>query len=171
MNTRIWIALSLVILAAAARSIPHPANVSPIIAVALFSGAFFREKSWAILVPLLAMFISDLALGFHDQMVSVYGSIVLVNLLGFALNQRRTAARVAAASILGSLLFYAVTNFTVWNGSGMYSPTVKGLIQCYTMALPFLRNSLFGDLAFTGLLFGAWAITARRESVPVRSQI
>lgn len=157
-------ALSLIAMAVLARLIPHPANVTPIVGLALFSGAYFGgvriSKAGAILLPLAAMFISDLALGVHDQMVSVYGSIVLVSFIGFALAEKRTAGRVIAASVASSTLFFLITNFTVWLAGEMYAKTGAGLVECYTLALPFYRNGLIGDLAYSGLLFGAWALLA-----------
>ena len=172
MKSRFWSALSLIALAVLARLIPHPANVAPIVGMALFSGAFFgrsgggvrTSKAGAILLPLAAMFISDLALGVHDQMVSVYGSIVLVSFIGFALAEKRTAGRVIAASIASSTLFFLITNFTVWLAGEMYAKTGAGLVECYTLALPFYRNGLIGDLAYSGLLFGAWALLANAST-------
>lgn len=165
LDSRFWAALSLVAAAALARVIPHPSDVTPIAAMALFSGAAFQRKPWAVLIPLLAMFISDLAIGTHDQMVSVYGSIVLISFIGFALSKKRTWGRVILASILSSTVFFLMTNFTVWLTTEMYAKTSAGLVECYTMALPFYRNGLIGDLAFSAILFGAWAwITSSQVS-------
>lgn len=176
MRSRFWMALSLIAAAAFARLIPHPANVTPIVAMALFSGSvlgrrFVGARALAILVPLAALFVSDLALGTHDQMVSVYGSVVLVSLVGFVLAEKRTVARVIAASVASSTLFFLVTNFTVWLSGAMYAKTGAGLIECYTLALPFYRNGLIGDLAFSGLLFGAWALVTAGTSSKVKGTI
>ncbi len=166
MTARFWSALGLIALAAGARLIPHLPNVTPVIAMALLSGAAFQRKSWSILIPLAAMCLSDLALGSHDQMVSVYGSIVLVSLLGFALSRKLSVTRIGAASVISSLLFFIITNFTVWISSGMYPRTSSGLFECYVMALPFLRNGLVGDLGYSALLFGAWALINNRLRAP-----
>ena len=162
MKTRFWAVLPLIAMAVLARVIPHPANVTPIVGLALFSGAFFSIKNRvaAVLVPLIAMFVSDLAIGMHSQMVSVYGSIVLISLIGFVLSEKRGAARIAGASIAASTLFFVITNFTVWLSGEMYAKTGAGLLECYTLALPFYRNGLLGDLAYSVLLFGAWALLA-----------
>jgi hypothetical protein len=170
LTSRFWAALSLVALAAGVRLLPHPANVTPIVAMALFSGAVFSRKSWSVAVPLLAMFVSDLALGIHDQMVSVYGSLVLISFLGFALAAKRSAGRVALASVASSVLFFVITNFTVWLTGEFYPKTISGLAECYTLALPFFRNGVIGDLAFSGLLFGAWAFIAGALPAADRSQ-
>lgn len=156
--TRVLAALGLIALAAFGRFIPHPANATPIVAMALFSGAAFGRRPWAISIPLIAMLLTDAVIGFHDQMISVYGSLVVIAMIGFALSRRRTVARVAGASLISSLVFFAITNFTVWLSSDMYAHTWSGLVECYTLALPFLRNGAVADLLFSGVLFGAWAV-------------
>jgi hypothetical protein len=163
-KSNFWAAVSLVALAAVARLIPHPPNFTPLAAMALFSGAAFSRKTWSILIPLVAMFISDLALGFHNQMVSVYGSLVLISLIGFALSERRSVGRIVTASVTGSVVFFLITNFTVWLSSSMYVHSVSGLAECYTLALPFFQNELIGTLVFSGLLFGAWAFVTSASS-------
>ncbi len=159
MKSRFWAALSLIAIAAFARLIPHPANATPVVAMALFLGAIFSRKAWSILIPLIAMLISDWALGFHDQAISVYGSLVLISFIGFALSSssHRRVGRVAGLSIVASSVFYVVTNLTVWLSSEMYPHTLAGLLDCYALALPFFRNGLLADLFFSGVLFGAWA--------------
>jgi hypothetical protein len=158
--------------AAALRLVPHPTNFSPITAMALFAGAHFDgffsglwggrlSKVFALLFPLVALFLSDLILGFHDQMIPVYFAMALVTLLGFTLKSRVSVIRVGATSISGSLIFFVVTNFAIWAHGGMYDKTGAGLAKCFAMAVPFLQNSLVGDLFFSGVLFGAWAFLAR----------
>ena len=163
-RTYFWGALAVVLIAAALRVLPHPPNFSPIAAMALFGGAYLTRGLWAVLLPVAALFLSDLALGFHSLMPAVYLSFVLVVFMGYALQERKTPARVALASVAGSLVFFAITNFAVWAEGGMYPKTMEGLVACFTLALPFLQNSLVGDLLFTGALFGGWALAAR--SIP-----
>ena len=55
-----------------------------------------------------------------------------------------------------SLLFFATTNFAVWAFSGMYPKDVAGLVQCFVLALPFLHNSIAGDVFWATVLFGGW---------------
>lgn len=156
------IGVLLVIAAGAAlRLVPHPPNFSPIAAMALFGGATLARRELGILVPLVALFLSDLVIGFHDQMVAVYVSFGLVAAIGLTLKNQRTVARVASASVAGSVLFFVFTNFSVWMTGGMYPMTWEGLVACYVAALPFFQNSLVGDLVFTGAFFGAWALLAK----------
>ena len=65
------------------------------------------------------------------------------------------------AAILSSVLFFIVTNFGVWltGGGWFYPKTLQGLIECYTLAIPFFRNSLAGDLVYTGVLFSLFELS------------
>jgi hypothetical protein len=161
-NLRFTVLAGMILGAAAFRVLPHPPNFSPIAALALFGGAQFADKRAAFLVPLTAMFLGDLALGMHATMPVVYGCFALMVCVGFWLRRRRSAGRVVAAALGASLLFFAVTNFAVWAGTGMYPKTVGGLAACYTAALPFFQNTLLGDLFFSGVLFGGLAMAERR---------
>ena len=106
---------ALIFIAALSRVLPHPPNFSPIEAVALFGGAYFAKRHWALLVPLAAMFLSDLVLGlanggiYWDYFRSagyllVYVCIALSTALGFGLRGKVTGSRVLGYSLAGSLL-------------------------------------------------------------------
>ncbi len=148
-------ALLLIGMAVAARFVPHPANFTPVLAVALFGGALLPGRV-AYLLPLVAMLASDLLIGFAPLAVtlSVYGCFMAGAAIGKWLGKNRTWLKTALAAAGGSMLFYIVTNFAVWMSPPFaYSQTWEGLLQCYTMALPFFRNSLAGDLVWTMALF------------------
>src|SRR5437899_383883 len=119
-RTRFLVLGGMILAAAASRLIPHPPNFSPITAMALLGGACFVEKRWAFVVPLAAMLVSDVLLGFHRLMPGVYGSFALIVCLGFWLRSRRAALPIACAALAGSLLFFIVTNFGVWALGSMY---------------------------------------------------
>lgn len=166
MNTPRLVALTLFVLAAAAsRLVPHPPNFAPIAAIALFGGATFRDKRAALLVPLAAMALSDVVLGFSVLTPFVYASFVLIACLGFVLRVRGSIMRIAGASVAGAMLFYIVTNFGVWLAGGLYSKTLAGLVTCYVAAIPFFWNTLFSDLFYAALLFGIWSLAERRWPV------
>jgi hypothetical protein len=152
----------MVVAAAAFRILPHPPNFSPIAAVALFGGAHFADRRAAFLVPLAAMFLSDLVLGLHALMPVIYGCFALVVCLGLLLRQRRSPVHIAALTLTASLLFFTISNFAVWAFSGMYPRTGAGLAACYAAALPFFQNTLAGDLCFTTVLFGGMALAEWR---------
>jgi len=163
LSTSTLIAIGFILLGAVLRIIrdagflPLPPNVAPISAMALLSGAVL-PKRLTFVVPLAAMLASDLVIGFYSLpvMASVYASFAVTNIIGRQLRNRAQAGRVIGASILSSIIFFLVTNAAVWIFQSMYPHTIAGLGQAYLLGLPFFRNTLFGDLAFTGLLFGAY---------------
>src|SRR5882672_9963896 len=104
-----FVILALIILAAASRLIPHPPNFASITAVALFGGAYLTDKRLALIVPLAALLLSDLVLGFYSHMEIVYGSFLLVVCLGFLLQRKRSVLRIAGAALASSVVFFVVT--------------------------------------------------------------
>ncbi|MBI3695114.1 MAG: hypothetical protein HY238_09800 [Acidobacteria bacterium] len=152
------------------RLIPHPWNVTPMAAMFLFSGSTFRSKRDALLAPLLALMLSDYAvvhLLYHGQYrwftPYTWIAFLLVGLIGFTLRHRITAARVAGASLAGSVVFFAVSNFGVWLMGTMYPKTAAGLAACYVAAIPFFRNTVLGDLFYAALMFGSYYWVSRRQ--------
>jgi len=151
------LAMGLVALDVVARLAPHAPNLTPIAASALFAGAVLRSRALALAVPLAAMVISDLVLGWHDWRVMgvVYAALALPAVLGIW-GRARAAIVLVPLALSSSLLFFATTNFAVWAFSGMYAHDLHGLMHCYVAALPFLQNTVIGDMFWTTLLFGAW---------------
>jgi hypothetical protein len=160
-NTRLIALLSAILVAAALRLVPHPPNFTPIGAMALFSGAYLGRRALAFVAPLGALLLSDLVLGFYHGMATVYVSTALIAVLGMLALQHRSALRIGSASIAGSFLFFAFTNFGMWWFSGFYPHTLAGLEACYLAAIPFFQNTLAGDLFYAGLLFGGFALAER----------
>jgi hypothetical protein len=157
--------------AAAMRLLPHPANVTPIAALALFGGASFSDRRLAFIAPLTALLLSDLLLGLYRGMEYQYASFALTVCLGLALRKRKTAIPVATATIASAFIFFVVSDFGVWLTSPLYSKTLAGLAECYVAAIPFLRNMLLGDFFYAVLLFGGFAALERafptlRETEP-----
>ncbi len=147
------------------RLIPHAANFAPIAAMALFGGCYLNKR-YALVVPLIAMFISDYFLGFHNTMPFVYGSFVIAGVIGLWLKSHKTLFNVIAATFISSLLFFLITNFGVWFVGKLYTKTFDGLIQSYFFAIPFFRNTLLGDLFYVGLFFGSYELILRLISKP-----
>jgi hypothetical protein len=165
------LAVVMTVLAALLRLAPHPPNFSPIGGVALFGGA--RLRSWqAYLVPLLALAITDpirsrMEGGYPAYSwgtVIVYASFLISVFLGRTfLRNTNNPARIASVVVAGSMQFYLITNFFVWFGSrGMYPQTLSGLASCYIAGLPFYGRTLLGDLFFSGVLFGVYALVSRK---------
>jgi hypothetical protein len=163
-NARTKSLVLIVMAAAAMRLLPHPPNMTSITALALFGGATFADRRLAFAVPLLAMLVSDFALGLYGHMEVQYLAVVGVVALGLALRQHRNAGRIAAATLGGSVLFYLVTNFGVWAFEPMYPKTLAGLAASYVAAIPFFGNSLVGDLGFALVLFGGMRLLELRFS-------
>lgn len=153
----------LVILGALARVIPHLPNATPIGAIALFGGAYL-PKGQAIVVPLLGMAIADFFLGSHSTILWVYGSFFLISLVGIYLRERVSVRNVFLASAFSSLIFFLITNFGVWFSTSMYTKDLFGLGQSYFMGLPFLRNTLVGDLFYSGALFGVYYLLVIKKA-------
>jgi len=161
-NPRLGALVAIVFGAALSRLVPHPPNLASISAVALFAGAYFSDKRLAFAVPLAALLVSDVVLGFYRHMEVTYLSFALVVAIGLALQQRRTPLRIAGAAVLSSAVFFLITNFGVWAFEDLYPHTLAGLALCYVAALPFLQHTLAGDLVYTAILFGGFALLENR---------
>ena len=144
--------ICVMLLSVVARIIPHPPNVAPIAAMALYSGAKIGEGR-ATLLPILAMILSDWIIGFHSTMMYVYSAFLFITLLGIASRNHKKWGTIASLSIFSSFLFFLITNFGVWMSGDMYPHTIRGIISAYEMGLPFLRNTLIGDFVYTNLFF------------------
>lgn len=150
-------AFFLLALGVVVRLLPHIPNMTPLGALAVWSG-FRMQPKFGIGVLLGAMILSDAFLGFHGTMPFVYGSLLIAFVIANR-SKNTTPASVSGTTIISSLIFFVITNFGVWYMSRfhpvpMYPATMAGLLQSYTAGLPFLRASLIGDIAYTVLFFG-----------------
>lgn len=146
----------LIIIGGLSRLVPHPANMTAVGALAVFSGSRYG-KAKGLLVTVGAMIIGDVVFGFHLVMWATYGSLACSVLLAGIFLRKSSVARVAGVTLASSVIFYLVTNFAVWVIPGsMYPKTLAGLIDSYIMAIPFFRNSLIGDLFYSGVFFGGY---------------
>ena len=160
----------------------YPWNFSPMFAICLFGAAFYQEIRWSYLVPFCAYLLGDLGIGlltgnmrfaFYSTQPVVYGSLALMITLGLYLRNNRTVWTVGGTGLLGATLFFLITNFAVWafGNGGRYPMTSAGLIECYTMALPFFRNSLISMTVFLPVLFSKFCLVEIKlpalEPVPV----
>lgn len=172
--------VGLIVLAALTRLLPHPPNFSPVEAIALFGGAHFASRRWALLVPLAGMALSDLVLAlvngaryldyltsaaYLPSLAAVYLCIVLGTLMGFGLRGRVSGARVLGYSLAGSVLFFAVSNLATWLTAFAvpgYPACSAGLLPCYVAALPFFQWTVLGTLFYSAVLFGGFALLRAR---------
>lgn len=148
-----------ILFGAVLRVIPHPANFAPIGAVALFGGVYLNKR-YALILPIAAMFISDIFIGFDSwqSRFIVYGSFLLIGILGLAIRNHKNIFSVIGGSLLGSTLFYLITNCVIFYSTKMYPHTWPGQVASYTNALPFFRYTLLGDLFYVGVLFGSYEL-------------
>lgn len=171
--------LALVALGVASRLLPHPPNFTPAASIALYAGFLFAHRWAAALTVAAMMLVSDLVIGFAEPAITlaVYAMLILPALLRPLLRRSARTGRwrtlgipgpltLTAAAIGCSLGFYAVTNFAVW--TVWYDPTLAGLAACYVNALPFLKWTLLGDLAWTGTLFASHALVL--QLAPLRAR-
>ncbi|MFA5005278.1 MAG: DUF6580 family putative transport protein [Candidatus Omnitrophota bacterium] len=154
------LAIILILIGILLRFVPHAANFTPVAAIALFAGVYLNKKQ-AFIVPLLLMVISDLFLGMHNVVLFTWGSFALVTLLGFAVRKQKSVMGVISGAALSSILFYLITNFGVW-AMGWYPRDGQGLLNCYILGLPFLRNFSLATFLYTAVFFGAYELIARK---------
>lgn len=150
--TQLWVVLVLIIVAAVTRLLPLPPNFTPILAIAFFAGSRISKTWVAYAIPFVALLISDLMIGFYPGMALVYVSFLIMVALGMKASARGVAGH-AAFGTLGAVLFFLLSNFGVWWITAMYPKTWEGLLQCYTMGLPFFRNTFLSLWFFSSFLF------------------
>ena len=144
----ISIALFIIALLALSRVIPHPPNFTPVLGMAVFSGAIISKRFIAYLIPLMAMLLSDFYLGFHASIPVIYFSLAICVLIGTFIESKVSILNSLLGISFGVLVFFLITNFAVWYGSTMYEPSFSGLMTCYLMGLPFVQNTFISSLLY-----------------------
>ena len=148
---RILYPIGVILFLAFSRLIPHPPNFTPIISMALLSGYFFSNIYLSVIILLISIFVSDFFLGFYENMLYVYFSIVLINLIFFNISYKINFKNLYLFGCLAALIFYFISNFSVWATGTLYEKNLTGLINCYFLALPFLKNTLISTLFYSYL--------------------
>lgn len=171
MNPRVATIVGVIIAVAAFRLVPHPWNVTPIMAMALFGGAHLDDRRLAFLIPMSAMLVSDALLGLHWTMPFVYAALAATVFLGGWLRHHLSPGTVMGSALSGSIVFFLVTNFGAWLSHGMYPLTPQGLWAAYVAGIPFFRNMVVGDLVFAALLFGGFYLAERHFPALRRSAV
>lgn len=146
---------TLILFGLISRLLPHPPNFSPVAAIALFSAHYLKDQKKGFLIPLIILFLTDWKIGLYQWqlMTSVYISFGLVFALGWV-GRKKSWLWSLPTAVVGSGLFFLVTNFAFWRFGGVYPPTTDGLLTCYLQGIPFYRNTLFGDVVFVFAFFG-----------------
>ncbi len=176
-----WINLAMtafvVFLVASTRWLPHPWNFTPVGAVAIFGG-IYMSRGMAFLIPLTSMFVADLIIGVSwPDIPFVYGSLALAVFMGAWIQKdygrwSRFIPKVLGGTLMASVIFYIITNFGSWLILPIYSKDISGLMQSYTMAIPFFKYSLAGDLFYLAVSIGIYESATRVifKTIPVRKE-
>jgi hypothetical protein len=149
---------------------------TPIFAIALFSGMIVKEKNATFLMPLLALFLSDVVIeilfranlfafkGFYNGQIFNYALLLLTTLIGWAIKGKNYNS-IALGSIAAPTVFFLLSNATVWLGTSIaYSKDLTGLITCYEAGLPFYKNELFATIVFLPVIMFAWNYIVQQKS-------
>jgi hypothetical protein len=176
MNKNILIGVILIITASMCRVYQPIYNFAPIVAISLFSGYVFKNKKTAISIALIASLLGDLLISyinkyplFHNTFAFVYGSYILIALLGNKLyNAKLNWNKLAILGVSSSLLFFIITNLGVWLVGNIYNKNIDGLIDCFVAAIPFYKHSFLSDLIYIPVIFGAYSIL-RQKSISLTS--
>ena len=140
--------ITLILILALSRLIPHPPNFTPIIAVAILSGYFFKNLYLSFLVLITSMIVADFFIGFYDNMLVTYMTLIFISFTFYKVGSRLNYKNLFLFSLFGSLIFFIITNFGVWALGNFYEKNLKGLIECYILAIPFFGNTFLSTLVF-----------------------
>ena len=147
-NIQNYILPILIILALSlTRLVPHPWNFSPMLAVGVFSGFYFRQFYLSVFVVIFSMFIGDLFLGFHSLMFFTYVALAITVLIGLSVKHFKFT-EIMYSGLASSICFFIITNFGAWLPHGMYAKNFSGLMQSYVMAIPFFQNTLISTFVY-----------------------
>lgn len=147
-----------IVIAVAVRLLPHPWHLTPIGAALLFFGAKRPVREWIAPLVLLAstdVYLTRVHYGMRvgvDHVVT-WAWYVAAMSIGYMLVRKVDPLRVVGASLASASSFFLVSNFATWLFQDMYAKTFGGLVQCYTMAIPFFRGTFASDLIYTPVLF------------------
>jgi small-conductance mechanosensitive channel len=149
-----WLA-AIVLFLAFSRLIPHAPNFTPLGAMALLAGACVKDLRVSLLIPMIAMLLSDAIIGFHSSMIFVYGAVALIVIGSHFWLTQLSLVSITLASIISAITFFIVTNFGAWLAHDMYPHTISGLTQAYIAGIPFFKNTLISNILFTAIGFYA----------------
>ena len=145
--------ISLILILTFSRLIPHPPNFTPLIAMGILSGYFFKNVYTSFSVMLFSMLLADVFIGFYQNMIFVYLSLFLIVFIFFKISDKVNYKNLFICSAVGSFIFFIISNFGVWFLGKNYENNIHGLISCYIAGLPFLKNSLISTIFYTYLTF------------------
>ena len=146
------------------RLIPHPPNFTPIISMAMMSGYFFKNFNLSVLILAFTILLSDLFLGFHNNMIFVYMPLFIIVSFCFKISTKINYKNLFFLGVGSSLIFFLISNFGVWLLGNMYENNINGLINCYILAIPFFKNTLLSTFIFSYSAYGANFLYSKKFS-------
>lgn len=155
-KNQLMMAAVLFLILVISRLVPHPYNFTALSGVALFAGALWRGNILRYIVPLVSVFVTDMYFGFYPGMEWTYLGIAAGVLL--APQIQSSWFKVGVHSLLASTVFFLFSNLGVWWSSGLYTQDAQGLVQCYTLAIPFFHNTWVSGLFYSTLLFSVYRL-------------
>ena len=142
-----FLPICLIIVLSFSRLIPHPWNFTPVLAMGIFSGFYFKNFILGSFVVVFSMFVGDLFLGFHSTMFFTYTSLIIAVVLGLLIKKFKFT-EILFYGVASSVCFFLVTNFGAWLTLEMYEKNLVGLFQSYVLAIPFFHNTLISTLFY-----------------------
>ena len=183
-NLRLSVLTTLIVLASFSRIIPHMPNFSPLGVMGIFGAAYFTKKWQAFLIPIAATWLSDLFINniiyaeyyptftwFYQGFYWQYGSYLLIVLAAIFIFKNVKIETVFAGALTSTAIFFLISNFGCWIGSPLYAQNISGLITCYAAGIPFLKGTMLGDLFYSAVLFGTFALAQKRFSILKLSKV
>ena len=156
--------ISLIFILALSRLIPHPWNFTPVLAIGIFSGFYFKQIYLGLFVVIFSMFIGDLFLGFHSTMFFTYISLIVAVLTGSYI-KRFKFIEILFSGLFSSFCFFVITNFGAWLTLEMYEKSFSGLLSAYVLAIPFFHNTLISTLFYLFLLKVLFEFFVNKKSI------
>ena len=142
-----FFATSLILIMSFSRLIPHPPNFTPILAVGIFSGFYFRQLYLSLFIVIFSMFLGDLYLGFHNTMFFTYVALCAAVVIGLFIKEFKIS-KILYSGLAGSAVFFVITNFGAWLTLEMYEKSFSGLMHSYVFAIPFFHNTLISTFLY-----------------------
>ncbi|WP_353133311.1 DUF6580 family putative transport protein [Pseudopedobacter sp.] len=139
------------------------ANFTPVGAIALFAGTYFKDKVKSFFVPLCILFLSDILLGYkYTGTFSPYYPGIELVYVGFAamvyigsLVKKVNIVNVLLASVAAVFAHWILTDIQPWL-AGPYTKDFSGYLQALIAAIPFEKNLLYGNIIFSMLMYGGY---------------
>ena len=146
-----FLPICLILVLSFSRLIPHPWNFTPVLAMGIFSGYYFKQFYLGLFIVIVSMFLGDLYLGFHSTMFFTYISLAVAVIFGLYIKQFKLT-EILFSGLVSSVCFFIITNFGAWLTLGMYEKNFAGLLQSYVLAIPFFHNTLISTFLYLILL-------------------